>query len=261
VASVFGVMASLSAADDPKTRARAVLAQGAGDSDPETRREIAVALSLIKSRDPSATLLPTLVKDKDHTVRETAILTIGEINDRNLATAVIPALGDDVPEVAFAAARTLAKLRHPEGKRALLSIISKETKAESGFFKAKVRDVARRMRTPKSAMLFAVQQGVGFVPIPGVGQGFSAMNAMMADADFSARATALLVLATDRTPEVRSLLTQSFLDEDWSVRAAAVQAVALRNETIWQPRLATMLNDENKKVRFRAAAVYLRLTR
>ena len=87
------------------------------------------------------------------------------------------------------------------------------------------------------------------------------MNSMMADADFSARATALLVIATDRTPEVRSLLNQSFMDEDWSVRAAAIQAAALRNEPVWQPRIATMLNDSNKKVRFRAAAVYLRLNR
>ena len=254
-------IATLSAADDATTRARAVLSEAVADNDPDTRREVAIALSLIRSRDPAAEALTTLIKDKDHTVRETAILTIGEINDPKLAAAVIPALGDEVPEVAFAAARTLAKLKHPEGKQALLSIVSKETKAESGFLKAKVRDVTRRMRTPKSALLFAVQQGVGFVPVPGLGQGFSAMNSMMADADFSARATALLVVATDRTPEVRSILTQSFMDEDWSVRAAAIQAAALRNEPVWQPRIATMLNDSNKKVRFRAAAVYLRLNR
>jgi HEAT repeat protein len=249
------------AADDAPTRARAVLSQGATDNDPETRREVAVALSLITSRDPSAQLLAKLAADKDHTVRETAILTIGEINDSKLAAAIVPALGDDVPEVAFAAARALTKLKRPEGKRALVSIVSKETKAESGFFKEKARDVTRRMRTPKSALLFAVQQGVVFVPIPGIGQGFSAMNAMLADADFSARATALLVLANDRTPEVRTILTQSFVDEEWSVRAAAVQAAALRNEPVWLPRLEAMLSDSNKKVRFRAAAVYLRLNR
>jgi HEAT repeat protein len=252
---------TLAAAEDAASRARSVLSQGASDNDPATRREVAIALSLINSRDTSAGLLATLAKDKDYSVRETAILTIGEINDPKLATVVLPALDDDVPEVAFAAARTLAKLRRPEGKRALVSIVSKETKGESGFFKDKVRDVARRMRTPKSALLFTVQTGIGFVPIPGIGQGFSAMNSMLADADFSARATALLVLAIDRTPEVRTILTQSFVDEDWSVRAAAVQAAALRNEPVWQPRLESMLNDSNKKVRFRAAAVYLRLRR
>src|SRR5687767_7279903 len=104
----------IAAPENAATRARAVLSEGASDNDPETRRESAIALSLINSRDSSAGLLTTLAKDKDHTVRETAILTIGEINDPRLAATVLPALDDDVPEVAFAAARTLAKLKRPE---------------------------------------------------------------------------------------------------------------------------------------------------
>lgn len=247
------------AAESPATKAHAVLATGAAEQDPNTRRETAVALSLISSRDSSTALLNTLATDKDHAVRETAILSIGELGDGKLAAAVLPALKDDVPEVAFAAARTLARLKHPQGKQALISIVSKETKAESSFFREKIRDVARRMRTPKSALLFAVQYGAGFAPVPGLGQGFSAMNSMLADEEFSARATALLVLATDRSKEVRSLIAESFSDEDWSVRAAAVQAAALRRERAWSPRLVALLDDKEKKVRLRAAAVYLRL--
>jgi HEAT repeat protein len=249
----------LPAVETPAARAREVLSKGAADQEADTRREVAIALSLISSRDPAASLLGPLVRDKDYAVRETTILSIGELNDAKLAATVKPALGDDVPEVAFAAARTLAKLKQPEGKRALLSIVGKETKGESGFLREKMRDVSRRMRTPKSALLFAVQQGVSFVPVPGIGQGYSAMNSMLADADFSARATALLVLATDRSPEVRALINESFADDDWSVRAAAVQASALRSERTWQSRLEALFNDSNKKVRFRAAAVYLRL--
>lgn len=249
----------LAAGETPVSKARAVLTEAAGDKEADVRRETAVALSLISSRDQVAGLLTTLLKDKDYTVREAAILSIGELNDSKLAAAVLPSLKDDVPEVAFAAARTLTALKRPEGKRALMSIIEKETKGESNFFREKMRDMSRRMRTPKSAFLLAVQQGISFVPVPGIGQGYNAMNSMLADADFSARATALLLLASDRTPEVRSLIAESFTDEEWSMRAAGVQAAALRAERSWRPQLAALLADENRKVRLRAAAVYLRL--
>jgi hypothetical protein len=142
-----------------------------------------------------------------------------------------------------------------------MSIVTKETQAESGFFRSKVRDLARTMRTPRSALLFAVQSGMAFVPIPGAGQGFSAINSMLADVEFSARATALLSLATDRSAEIRPLIEESFADGDWSMRAAAAQSASLRNERIWQPRLAMLFSDTNRKVRYRAAAVYIRLNR
>src|SRR6185436_18211613 len=120
----------------------------------------------------------------------------------------------DVPEVAFAAARTLFKLNQPEGKALLLEIIKKEAPAKTGFVRAKVRDVVRRMKRPKSAMLFVAQQGVGFIPVPGLGEGFSAMSALVGDPDFSARATALLVLSADRSPGVRGQIENAFNDSD-----------------------------------------------
>lgn len=241
------------------THARTVLRQGASDKDPETRREVAVALSLISSRDSAVSLLESLARDKDHTVRRAAIDSIGELGDRNLAKLVAPALDDDVPEVVFAAARTLFRLKQPEGRRVLLAILEKEEKAESGFVRGKLRDVLRRMKTPKSALFFVVQQGAGFIPVPGMGSGFSAISAMLADADFSPRATALLMLVSDNSAEVRMIAEQSFNDTDWSVRAAAIQVTALRSDTRGRTHLIPLMDDTSKKVRYRAASVFLRL--
>jgi HEAT repeat protein len=243
----------------PVVRARAVLNKGAFEADPNTRREVAVALSLIATRDPSAGLLQTLIKDKDSLVREAALVSVGELGDNKTIESIQEALQDDVPEVAFAAGRTLFKLKQPQGKQFLIEIVDKEARAKSGFAQAKLRDVVRRMKRPKSAILFMAQQGIGFVPVPGLGEGFSAMNSLIGDAETSARATALLLLATDRSPEVRRVIEGAFNDTDWSMRAAATQIAAMRNERSWRQRLIPLFEDTNGRVRYRAATSFLRL--
>ena len=244
----------------PVRGARTILEQGAADPDPDVRREVAVALGLPSPRDSSTNLLKTLAGDKDHLVREAALVSIGEIRNPRLAKPAHDALEDEVPEVAFAAARTLFKLNQPEGKQLLLEIVQREADAKTGFVRAKLRDVARRMKRPKSAMLFVVQQGVGFIPVPGLGEGFSALSSLVGDPDFSARATALLVLSSDRSPGVRTAIEQAFNDTDWSMRAAATQIAASRNERAWRFRLVPLFEDTNRRVRYRAAASFLRLS-
>lgn len=247
-------------AQTPAARARALLKKGASEPDPNTRRQVAVALSLIATRDPSAALLETLIQDKDFLVREAALVSVGELRDQAALKSVQEALQDDVPEVAFAAARTLFKLKDPEGKQFLIEIVEKETTAKSDFVHAKLRDMMRRMKRPKSAILFLTQQGIGYVPVPGLGEGFSAMNSLLADAEVSARATTLLLLASDRSPEVRRLIEDAFNDSDWSMRAAATQIAAMRNERSWRQRLIPLFEDTNSRVRYKAAASFLRLS-
>src|SRR5262249_14880901 len=106
--------------DALNARAREVLRQGAADKDPAVRTEVATALSLIAAKDSAAPLLQQLAGDKDHVVRTAAILSIGELRDPRFAKAAREALQDDVPEVVFAAARTLFKLKQPEGKSMLV---------------------------------------------------------------------------------------------------------------------------------------------
>jgi len=244
----------------PVRRARTVLEQGAADPDPNVRREVAVALGLQSRRDSSTKLLGILAADKDHLVREAALVSIGELHDPRLAKPAHDALEDDVPEVAFAAARTLFKLNQPGGKELLIEIVQRESRAKTGFVRAKLRDVVRRMKRPRSAMLFVVQQGVGFIPMPGLGEGFSALSSLVGDPDFSARATALLVLSSDRSPEVRREIEQAFNDSEWSMRAAAAQIAAARNERAWRFHLVPLFEDTNRRVRYRAAASFLRLS-
>jgi len=240
-------------------RAREVLRVGIADKEPNVRREVAIAMSLIRSSDASVEMLKSLTKDKDHLVRQSAIDSLGELGDKKLISVIQPALDDEVPEVVFAAARALFRLGSTEGERVLLAVYEKEEKAKSGLIKAKMRSALRRLKTPQSALFFAVQQGAGFLPVPGVGEGISAVGNMLNDANFSPRATALLIMSTSKSQDFKAALDLAFGDDDWSVRAAAIQLTIKPENARWRPRLVKLLDDSNRKVRYRAAAVHLRL--
>jgi HEAT repeat protein len=67
------------------------------------------------------------------------------------------------------------------------------------------------------------------------------------------------LLSADRTPEVLAALMDALSDKDWSVRAASVHALALRNDPALLPNVSPLIDDKKEAVRLRAAAACLRL--
>jgi HEAT repeat protein len=55
-------------------------------------------------------------------------------------------------------------------------------------------------------------------------------------------------------------LKDALLDKDWSVRAAAIHSLSLRNDPTLRKTLEPLLQDDKEPVRLRAAAGYLRLS-
>lgn len=264
VVGVLFLMVGASAAPEAPAdlnaqRARQTLADALKSSNPETRKEAVVALGILgKHANATAMLLPML-KDNDVPVRLATIGTLVELKDNSIIPVLKEKLEDPVPEVAFAAAKGLFDLNQAMGREALLSFLEGERKTGSGMIKGQYRSMMRMLKTPKTAMVFAVRQGIGFVPVPGIGEGFWALQTLLFDADFSARASVALLLARDHDPETRQALRESLNDKDWSVRAASAHAIALRNETSLREALVPLLFDDKLKVRLRAAAAYLRL--
>jgi HEAT repeat protein len=107
--------------------------------------------------------------------------------------------------------------------------------------------------------MFALQQSANLAPVPGLGAGVSSLQGILSDPSVSGRATAALMLSTDRDPEVLVALEDALADKDWSVRAAAVHAIALRNDPGLESKLVPLFEDKKEAVRVRAAAGYLRL--
>lgn len=258
---VASVLNAQSASTPSVDRARGILLAGLGDKDPEVRSQALKSLGMVGHNEEMIKGLVSHLEDKDVKVRIAAISTLVDLKENS---AIVPLqkrlIVDDVPEVAFSAAKALYILKDPQGRIALDAMFAKEMKTGSNMIRVKVRDLMRTVKTPRSAMLFALRNGIGFAPVPGLGEGVGAAIDLLTDGDLSARANVLLMMVTDKSEENKAMVTASLTDSDWTVRAVGIQSIAMLNWVEFLPSVETLLDDKKEKVRFRAAAAYLRLT-
>jgi len=241
-------------------RARSILSEGINSKDPDTRVQTILAAGMVGKRDQLLAPLERSLQDKDVPVRIATVNALADLKlpgsepdlEKTLKT-------DEVPEVAFAAAKALYAMGVPAGKAALMDVYDKKVNANSNVLKKKSRSVTRSFYSFKSATMFVVGQGIGYVPVPGVGEGLSAMNELLGDPDLSARAAVLLLLGREKTPAALDLLKRGLTDDDWSVRASAAQVIAYTGRSELEESLVPLFNDKKDKVRFRAAGAYLHL--
>jgi HEAT repeat protein len=227
---------------------------------PETRKQAVVALSLASGHGPLFDRLARMLQDKDVEVRLAVVASLGDVKSERSSVALREALEDNVPEVSFAAAKALWARHDRAGREALLAVLGGESKSSSNFFSKQKRDALRMMHTPRTTLLFAVRQGVGFVPVPGLGQGVASMQGILASSGVPGRALAALLLGADRDPATLEALRDGLSDKDSSVRAAAVHSISLRNDPALKKEIEPLLQDDHEPVRLRAAAGYLRLS-
>jgi HEAT repeat protein len=239
--------------------ARDIIDKALHDKNPDTRKQAAVALSLGGAREPFLSQLVTLLGDKDVETRMAAVASLSELKTKQTTAALRKALNDDAPEVSFAAAKALFGQNDPAGKAALLSVLSGETKVASSFLTKQKRDALRMMHTPRPMFMLAIRTGIGFAPVPGLGEGISSMQGILSDPGVSGRALAALLLGKERDEATRQALREALTDKDASVRAAAVHSLVLRNDLAFQADLVPLLEDKKESVRLRAAAGFLRL--
>ena len=242
-----------------RDRARGFLEDSLKDKNPDTRKQAVQALGLVSAREPYLSELEGMLADKDVEVRLAAITSLVDLRSKRTVPALRKALDSEVPEVGFAAAKALWTLKDPEGKQALISVLYGDEKTSSGFITKQKRQALRMLHTPKTMFMFALQQGANLAPVPGLGAGVSSLQGILSDPSVSGRATAALMLSTDRDPEVLIALKDALGDKDWSVRAAAAHAIAVRNDPALASDLVPLFEDKKEAVRVRAAAGYLRL--
>ena len=250
----------LYAADEVAVKADRLLQEALESKNPDTRKQVAVALSITGAREPYLSKLIGLLQDKDVEVRLATVSSLSEIRTKAVTTALHKAIEDEVPEVSFAAAKALWSLGDPLGKKALMAVLEGENKTSSSFFTKQKREALRMMHTPRTALMFAVRQGVGFAPVPGLGVGVSSMQAILSDPAVSGRAAAALLLSQQNDPATLEALKEALHEKDGSLRAAAVHALAMKNNPALKKEIAPMLDDDKETVRLRAAAAYLKLS-
>ena len=246
-------------ADPLEMRAGKLLAEAVEDKNPDVRKQAAQSLGLVTTREPYISILKGMLDDKDVEVRIATVTSLGDLRDKGTLPALQKALDDEAPEVSFAAAKALWTLEDPEGKKALLAVLGGESKTSSGFLTKQKRDTLRMFHTPKTLFMFALKQGIGAAPVPGLGEGVSSIQGILSDAGVSGRATAALLLGRDKDPDVLPALRDALSDKDASVRAAAAHSIAVRNDPALSSDLIPLMDDKRESVRLRAAAGYLRL--
>jgi HEAT repeat protein len=228
-------------------------------SNPDTRKQAVQALGLIGPREPYITWLEGMLNDKDVPVKIATVTSLLDLKNKRTVPALRRAMTSDVPEVSFAAAKALWALKETDGRDTLLAVLSGDMKTSSGFITSQMRDSLRMLHTPHTLILFAMKQGLGMAPVPGLGEGVSSLQGILSDPGVSGRAATALLLAPDKDPLVLAALIDALNDKNASVRAAAAHAIALRNDPKLQEKLVPLLDDPKEAVRVRASAGYLRL--
>jgi HEAT repeat protein len=244
---------------DNRERAADLLDSALKDKNPDTRKHAVQALSLVSASGPWLAQIEAMLDDKDVEVRLAALTSLVDLKGAGTIPTLKKALESDVPEISFAAAKALWALNDPAGRDALIAVVDGETKASSGFITRKKREALRMLHTPKTMFMFMLVTGANFAPVPGLGGGISSLQGILGDPTVSGRAAAALLLSNEKTPQVLEALRDALADSSWSVRAAAVHVIALRNDPALEADLIPLLDDKKDAVRVRAAAGYLRL--
>jgi len=241
-------------------RARAILKDGFDSKDYTVRIQAINAASMVGRNEVLIERLKDFLHDKNVDVRLATVHALADLNSPESKDALRKTLEEDTaPEVWFEAAKVLAAQQDPSGTKALMDVYDRKRKTQSGLLRKEERGVREEFHSAPSAVMFIIGKGVGYVPVPGAGEGLSALTTLLRDPKLSDRASVLLILGRTKSPESLDLLRNALGDEDWSVRAVAAQMVAQTARTELRDSLPPLFEDKNHKVRFRAAGAYLHL--
>ena len=234
-----------------------VLDRGAHDGNPLKRKHAVLAMSLLRPEPRPVALLEGALGDKDAGVREAACSALGEIKSRNSIPKLQMTLADAVPEVIFAAAKALYNMNDQTGRDVLMAVLLGEQADASGFLSGSIRSMKLKLHDPKALILLGIQGGVGIAgPF---GMGVPVAEGLLKDNQASGKTVAALLLATDRSPESLAAIKQALTDKNWTVRAAAAQAIGTRDATGLYSNLTPLLDDKRDEVQYWAASAMIRL--
>jgi HEAT repeat protein len=240
--------------------ARAILKEGFDSRDYEVRMQAITAASMVGRNEALLARLADSLHDKNVDVRLATVHALADLHSPRTQAWLRRALQEDkTPEVSFAAAKLLAGLQDPAGTSALMEVYEGKRKTSSNILRKEERSTFDEFHSLPSAMTFVIGKGIGYVPVPGAGEGFTAITMLLKDPKVSDRANALLILCRIKNLESRNLLRKALQDDDWSVRAMAAQMIAHTAQTELRDSLPPLFKDNNHKVRFRAAGAYLHL--
>jgi HEAT repeat protein len=154
----------------------------------------------------------------------------------------------------LAAAHSLLAMKDAVAYQVYYEILTGERKGKKGL----VAGELDTLRDPKKMALLGFQEGIGFVPLAGIG--YTTIRTIVKDDSSPVRAAAR-VLADDRDPDIDDALVQVAIgDKSQLVRTAALDALARRGNPTVIDRIAPALSDQKDSVKYTAAASIVHLS-
>ncbi len=239
----------------PQKKAWDILEAGAHDSNMDKRVHAIHALGLITGDSAAAQLAEAALQDKQPDVRAAAAKALGAMRSTKSIPKLEKASSDKHVAVALAAAGSLLLLKNSTGYDVYYDVLTRERKGGESL----MAEQMKQLKTPGKAMEFAFEQGIGFLPFGGYGM--EVLNALTTGRAGPTRATAARVLAQDPNPRSGQALAKAVTDEDWIVRAAALEGIARRADPALLKGIEPAMSDKKDIVRYTAAAAVLHLAR
>lgn len=217
-------------------------------------RALAVGVLGLLANDPQAPQLAMhSLDDPKPEVMAAAADAIGQLKYQPARSKIKEILhsNDEDPVIVLACARALVELGDEEGYAVYYAILTGERKSGLSLTERQKKEI----KDPKKM----AELGSSFIPIPFAGLGYGAFKALTRDDASPAQAAAAKMLIKDSDPKTKEALINASRHKSWTVRVAAVDSLARRDDPSVIPELEPRLSDDKDAVRYTAAAAIIRL--
>jgi HEAT repeat protein len=193
--------------------------------------------------------------DPNVEVRAAAASALGHMGAKSAIPALKATVKDPDAGVILTAASSLRLLGDSSAYLIYYAVLTGERKTGEGLI-----DEQKKMLTdPKKLAQFGFEEGIGFIPFGGLGYGV--FKTLTKDDVSPVRAAAAIALARDPDPKSGEALVRAASDKSWIVRAAALDAIAQRNDPQLIVGIMGALGDERIEVEYTGAAAIYRLSK
>jgi hypothetical protein len=246
--------ATRKAPQTPKKRAWQMLTNAAAGNKTSDRAIAIRVLGLMPNDAKAVRLAETALNDDKPDVRSAAAAALGDMKSRTSIPKLREALDDKEPSVALAAAHALDLMHDDSAYEVYYEVLNGQRKGGKGL----IASQASILHDPKKMAELGFEEGISFIPFAGIG--WAAFKEIRKDDSSPVRALAARVLARDPDPATTIALVDAAGDKSWLVRAAALEALAIRGDPSVLDTVKLYMSDEKDVVKYTAAATFLRLT-
>jgi HEAT repeat protein len=243
------------AVKNPKDEAWSVLYTGLAEGNVPKRTTAVQVLGLLPDDAKATEAALKALNDDKAEVRAAACKSLGDMKAKGTAQQLFEKFNDSDVSVILAAAGALVELGDKRGYNVYYAVLTGERKSGQGL----MDEQKKMLNDPKKMAQFGFEQGISFIPYAGLGYGVFKMATK--DTTSPVLAAAALKLVNDPDPKSGQAIASAATDnKSWLVRAAALNALALRGETALLPAAESGLQDDKEEVRYSAAAAVIRLS-